>query len=75
MHDHVKSTVRDFNLDYIILHCGTNDLNSDQTASQIVGSIIELALSLKSKDNKMSNSFIVAKIDNLNNKSSEVTVV
>ena len=75
MHDHVKSTVRDFNPDYIILHCGNNDLNSERTASQIVRSIIELALSLKSKDNKMSNSFIVAKIDNLNNKASEVTVV
>ena len=75
MHDHVKSTVRDFNPDYIILHCGNNDLNCERTASQIVRSIIELALSLKSKDNKMSNSFIVAKIDNLNNKASEVTVV
>ena len=45
--DHVKPTVRDFNPDHIILHCGTNDLNSEQTASQIARSIIELALSLR----------------------------
>ena len=72
MHDHVKPTVRDFDPDHIILHCGTNDLNSEQTASQIARSIIELALSLKSKDNKISVSLIVPRNDNLNNKASEV---
>ena len=35
MHDHVKPTVRDFDPDYIILHCGTNDPNFDRTSSQI----------------------------------------
>ena len=49
MHDHVKPTVRDFNPDHIILHCETNDLNSERTANEIAKSIIELALSLKSK--------------------------
>ena len=72
MHDHVKPTIRDVNPDHIILHCGTNDLNSEQTASQIARSIIELALSLKSKDNKISVSLIVPRNDNLNNKASEV---
>ena len=33
MYDHVKPTVRDFDPDHIILHCGTNDLNSDTTSS------------------------------------------
>ena len=28
MHNHVKPTVRYFNPDHIILHCGTNDLSS-----------------------------------------------
>ena len=65
MHDHVKPTVRDFNPDHIILHCGTNDLSSERTASQIAKSIIELALSLKSKDNKISISLIVPRNDNL----------
>ena len=72
MHDHMKPTVRDVNPDYIILHCGTNDLNSEQKASQITRSIIELALSLKSRDNKISVSLIVPRNDNLNNKVSEV---
>ena len=68
----VKPTVQDFNLDHIILHCRTNDLNSEQTSSQIPRSITELALSLKSKDNKILTSLIVPRNDNLNNKASEV---
>ena len=40
MHDHVKPTVRDFNPDHIILHCGTNDLNFERTVSQITRSTI-----------------------------------
>ena len=73
MYDHVKPTVRDFILDHIILHCGTNDLSSERTASQIARSIIEFALSLKSKDNKISISLIVPRNDNLNKKASEVS--
>ena len=72
MYDHVKSTIRDVNPDHVILNCGTNDLNSERTASQIARSIIELALSLKSKDNKISVSLFVPRNDNLNNKASEV---
>ena len=72
MHDHLKPTVQDFNPDHIILHCGTDDLHFEQTASQIAKSIIELAPSSKSKDNKISISLIVPKNDGLNNKVSEV---
>ena len=73
MHDHVYTTaIRDFNPNHFSLYCGTNDLNSEQIASQITRSIIELALSLKSKDNKISMSLILPRIDNLNNKASEV---
>ena len=39
--DHVKPTLRLFNLDHIIPPCGTNDLNSEQTPSQIARSIID----------------------------------
>ena len=49
-----------------------NNLNSEQTATQIARSIIELALSLKSKDNKISVYLIVPKNDNINNKANEV---
>ena len=53
MHDHVKPTVRDFDPDHIILHCGTNDPNSDRTSSQIAREIIDTALSLKSDKNEI----------------------
>ena len=46
-------------------------MTSEQTASQITRSIIELALWLKSKDNKILVSFIVPRNDSLNNKASE----
>ena len=72
MHDHVKPTVRDFNPDHIILHCRTNDLSSERTASQIARSLIELAHSLKSKDNKISISVIVPRNDHFNDKASKV---
>ena len=68
----MKPTIRDVNPDHIIVHCGTNDLNSERTANQIARSIIELALLLKSKDNKISVSLIVPRNDNLNYKASEV---
>ena len=72
MHDHMRPTVRDFNLDHIVLHCRTNDLSSERTASQTARSIIELALSLISQDNKISISLIVPRNGNLTNKASNV---
>ena len=72
MHDHAKPTVRYFDLDYIILHCGTNDSNSDRTSSQIAKEIIDPALSLKSDKNRISISRLTPRSDKLNNKASEV---
>ena len=72
MHDHAKPTVRDFDPDHIILHCGTNDLNSDRTSSQITKEIIDLALSLKSEKNRISISLLTPRSDKLNNKASKV---
>ena len=54
MYDNAKPTVRDFDPDHIILHCGTNDLYSDRTSGQIAREIIDRALSLKSDKNKRS---------------------
>ena len=65
-------TVPGLNRDHIILHCRTNDLSSERTATQITGSITELSLSLKSQDNKISISFIVPMNDSLNNKANKV---
>ena len=72
MHDHVKPIVRDFDTDHIILHCGTNDLNSDRTSSQIAREIIDLAISLKSDKSKISISLLTPRSDELNNKASAV---
>ena len=72
MHDHAKPNVRDFDPDHIILLCGTNDLNSDRTSTQIAREIIDLALSLKSNKNKISISILTPRNDKLNNKASEV---
>ena len=69
----LQRTVRDFNPDHITLRCETNDLSSKRTASQIAGSIIELAFSWKSQNNKISISLIVPRNDSLRNKASEVS--
>ena len=73
MHDHV--IMSEANLIRTMLSFiagGNSDLSSERTASQIAGSITELALSLKSQDNKISMSHIVPRNDNLNNKASEL---
>ena len=74
MHDHVKPTIRDFNPEHIIVHMGTNDLDSEKTASQIASSIIELATSLKNETNKIYVSLIVPRYDELNNKVNELNI-
>ena len=72
MYDHAKPTIREVNPEHIILHVGTNDLNSEKTASQISNSIIDLANSLKNETNNIHVSLIVPRNDNLNNKVNEV---
>ena len=72
MPDHEKPTVRDFDPDHIILHCGTNDLNSDRTSSQIAREM-QFAISLKSDKNKVSISLLIPTSDKLNKKTSEVS--
>ena len=58
--------------DHIILHTRTKDLQSEKTSSQILKSIIELAMSLKSNRNYIIVSGIALWFDNLNNKVNEV---
>ena len=72
MTDHVKPTLRDINPDHIILHAGTNDLRTENTASQIAKATIDLATSLKNDDNTVTVSGIVPRLDDLNNKANEV---
>ena len=72
MTHHVKPTLRDINPDHIVLHADTNDLRTENTASQIVKATIDLATSLKNDGNTVTVSGIVAKLDELNNKANEV---
>ena len=72
MTDHVKPTLRDINPDHIVLHADTNDLRTENTASQIVKAAKDLATSLKNDGNTVTVSGIVAKLDELSNKANEV---
>ena len=47
MTDYVKSTLRDIILEYVVLHAGTNNLRTENTASQIAKATIDLATSWK----------------------------
>ena len=72
MTDHVKPTLREINLDHIVLHAGTNDLRTENTASQIAKATKDLVTSLKNNGNTVSVSGIVPRLDELNNKANEV---
>ena len=72
MQDHVKPTIRDINLQQIILHVSTNDLKTERKASQITKSIIDLSISLKENGNMIAVSSILPRLDELNNKEAEV---
>ena len=54
------------------MHARTNELKSSKTASQILRSVIDLALSLKSETIAAMISLIVPRKDNLNYKAQEV---
>ena len=70
--DHVKPTLRNINPNHIILHAGTNDLRTENTASQIAKVTIDLATSRENDDNTVTVSGVVPRLDDLNNKANEV---
>ena len=72
MCDHVKPATREVNPDNIILHVGTNDWNSAKISSQIARSITDLAVSLKTSTNTITNSLFTPRNDHLNNNGNEV---
>ena len=72
MQDHVKPTIRDINSQQVILHVGTNDLKTERTAVQIAKSITDLCIYLKKNENIIAVSGIVPRLDELNNKATEV---
>ena len=72
MKDHAKPTLRDFNPDHVILQIGTNDLNTERTASQMAKSIVDLCQSLKTDTNTITVSLMIPRYDNLNSKANGV---
>ena len=56
----------------VILHVGTNDLNSELPPEKIAKSIVDVAKNIQSDTRKVSISGIVPRNDNFNNKAMEV---
>ena len=62
------------NPEYILLHCGTNDLRQDISAGEIGKKIMEVAVSCKSDNNNALVSGIVPFHDKLNAKVTQVNI-
>ena len=62
----------DINPDLIIVHTGTNWLREERTHEDLAEEIIDLATSLKSNENEIVISEIIARRDQLNEKVSKV---
>ena len=56
------------NPDFILLHAGTNSLNSAQTPLEIADDIIDLASSIKTEENEVVISSIIRRGEALNKK-------
>ena len=69
---HVKGCLEDTFPDFIILHHGTNDLNSYSTSEEIADKILNLATSIKTSKNQVFVSGLVIRKDKLNKKGNEV---
>ena len=69
--DYVKPSLCD-KPSHLILHVGTNDLNTSKTAESIATSIVEQAITIKDDHHDVSLSNIVIRKDNLKKKAEEV---
>ena len=74
MRDYLKPSMR-HDPDLILIHAGTNSLNSAQTPLEIADDIIDLASSSKTEDNDVVISSIIRRGDALNNKANEVNKI
>ena len=70
---HVKGCLEDTSPDFIILHHGTNDLNSNSTSEEIADKILNLASSMKTSKNHVFLSGLVIRKDKLHKKGNEVS--
>ena len=72
MKDYVKPCIRENNSEYVILHVGTNELNSELTTERIAKSIIDVGKNIQTNHRTSSIFGIVPRNDNFNNKSTDV---
>ena len=70
--DYSKPCIKEDKPDYLILHVGTNDLESENNAERIAKSIVDLAKGLAIDDRHISVSSIVPRNNKLNGKATEV---
>ena len=71
MNSHVIPTMKR-NPNKVILHCGTNNIRSQATPENIAKEVMELAVSLSTKENTVFVSGIVPRGENWKNKVSEI---
>ena len=73
MKDYAKPCIRENDPDHVILHVGTNELNSELLPKRIVKSIVDVAKNIKPEKRSVSIiSGVVPRNNDLNNKKSEV---
>ena len=73
--DHLKPTLRDFNLGLFIIHVGTNDLPLNKTSNEIAEEIVNLAESVKKPSSSIVISDFVTREDRYKTKADEVNKI
>ena len=75
VHDHLKPTLQDFNLDLFIIHVGTNDLPLNKTTNKKAEEIVNLAKSVKKPSSNIVISDIITRKDGHKTKADEVNKI
>ena len=71
MKDHIKPSLRE-NPDHVILHVGTNDLDSDRPPDLIAKSVVDVACSMKNGEHDVTISNLIVRADRFREKAAEV---
>ena len=72
MKDYVKPRIRENDPDHVIMHVGTNEMNSELPPERIEKSVIDVAKNVKTDTRSVSISGIIPRNDNFNNTVMEV---
>ena len=72
MKDYVKPCIRENDPDHVIMHVGTNEMNSELPPERTAKSVTDVAKNVKTDTRSVSISGIISHNDNFNNKVMEV---